>query len=202
MFIALIIANDQNFEKIKDNKSMLDLCFFTYKKIDVIDYFLICVNKDKYEKIKSLNNDKVKFFPNFNDKNSTISNTIKEFSKEHIIQNDDKIIIHEANFANTEERIIRDAINKSFTYNFINTIMPFDNTFEIIMKNGSQFLVKTPKEVYIIQSPQLLHYSTFKNIYFDEPEIIPIKMINVLGSKYNYDLSDELMLKFFINDIN
>ena len=200
MYIVLLITNDKNFQKIKNNKSMLDLCFSKYKKINEIDYFLICVDNDKYHKIKTLNNEKIKFFPSFSDKNMTIVKTIMEFAKEHKINDDDKIIIHEVNFANTELRIIKDAINKSLTYNFINTILPFDNTFEIIMKNGSQFLIKNQKEVYHIQSPQLLHYCIFKNIYLDQPEITPIKMINVLGSKYNYDLSDELMLKLFISE--
>lgn len=197
MLIALLIANEKNFIKIKDNKSMLDFCFSIYKKINLIDYFLISVPQEKFEKIKSLSNEKVHFFPSLQSKNKTIINAISEFNKIKEFKSDDKIIIHEVNFANTEDRIIKDIITKSAKYNFINTILPFDNTFEIVRNNGSQFLVKNKKEVYLLQSPQLLHFNVYENIYLSKKETEPIAMINVLGSKYNYDLSDELMLELF-----
>lgn len=198
MFITLFITNENNFKKIKDNKSMLDFCFSIYKSIKSIDYFLICVPENHYEKIKSLSNNKIIFYPVLNSKEETIIYAINDFNKEKLqINDDDKIIIHEVNFANTETRIINDIVSKSFKFNIINTILPFDNTFEIIMKNQSQFLVKNKKEVYLIQSPQLIHYSIYKQIYLGESNDKKISMVNVLGSKYNYDLSDELMLQVF-----
>lgn len=197
MNILVLLAKENNLEKSFKNQSMLDICFDKFKSLNQINFFLICIPEEKIEELKYLKNNNVFLFKYFDEKNETIKNAIINFSSQIPINQMDRIVIHDCNFANVEKRIINDILNKSSIYNFINTIYPIEHSFKIVNDNGSQFLVKNKEEIYFLQSPQMYTYNLFIDLYLDGNQKPPIKMMNILGSKYNYDLSDDINLKLF-----
>lgn len=200
MNIVVILNENDHIKKCLKNKSLLEYTINIYQKIPQIDYFIICANEEVIDEIKYLKNEKTIICKNQKNKEETIANAIKLYASCNKTHDSDNIIIHEANYANTEIRIINDLLNKSKFFNCINTILPIENTFKIIKSNDCQLLLKNENEVYLIQSPQLFHYDVFQYLYLNG-EKVDIKMINILGSKYNYDLSDELYLTLFKKQI-
>ncbi len=197
MKLLILLANKDNYQKIKDDKCAVEWCLKRYQDLNRIDHIIVSGDKEHAAMIEAMNDVHISFVENKKDKDETLAAAINQYLEKNKLNETDLILIHEANFTNTENRIIEDVLLRALNFNFINTISPLDNTFKIVSKNGSQLLIRNTEEIYLIQSPQAMHFNVFNNLYLDGKEKLDIKMINVLGSKFNYDISDPFNLKLF-----
>lgn len=197
--IVVILAEENNIDIItKNSVSLLSLCLKKYKNITSIDYVLISISKKLHKNIEELLSNKVQVFDSQNNKENSLKFLIEEFEKNNKIAETDNILIHDCNYPNTEKRIIDNLITNSEKYNCVNTILPIENSYKLVFQKNNQFLIKNKEEFYYIQSPQLLKFNLFKNIYMDG-ENVTISMSNTLGSKFNILVKDELDITILLS---